>query len=74
MQASMDGAIIKVFAEPGQAVAKGDTLVILEAMKMEHPLKADVDGTVESVLVKAGDQVKLRQLLVEVAATEMSEE
>ncbi|KZZ40527.1 3-methylcrotonyl-CoA carboxylase [Oleiphilus sp. HI0118] len=74
VQASMDGAIIKVFAEPGQAVAKGDTLVILEAMKMEHPLKADVDGTVESVLVKAGDQVKLRQLLVEVAATEMSEE
>lgn len=74
VQASMDGAIIKVFAEKGQQVAKGDTLVILEAMKMEHPLKADVDGTVESVLVKAGDQVKLRQLLVEVAATETEKE
>ena len=71
IQASMDGAIIKVFAEAGQAVSKGDTLVILEAMKMEHPLKADIDGTVQSVLVTEGDQVKLRQLLVEVESSEV---
>lgn len=74
IQASMDGAIIKVFAQPGQEVTKGETLVILEAMKMEHPLKADVDGTVSSVLVNAGDQVKLRQLLVEVEASEETNE
>jgi len=74
VQASMDGAIIEVFASEGQAVSKGDTLVILEAMKMEHPLKADVDGVVQSVLVNAGDQVKLRQLLVEVEASEANQE
>lgn len=66
--ASMDGAIIDVFVEPGQSVTKGETLLILEAMKMEHPLKSDVDGVVESVTVTKGDQVKLRQLLVSVTA------
>ena len=74
IQASMDGAIIKVFAQPGQKVTKGETLAILEAMKMEHPLKADIDGKVSSVLVNAGDQVKLRQLLVQVEASEESNE
>lgn len=66
--ASMDGAIIEVFVEPGQRVSKGETLLILEAMKMEHPLKSDLDGQVESITVSKGDQVKLRQLLVSVQA------
>jgi len=66
--ASMDGAIIDVLASKGDQVKKGQTLVILEAMKMEHPLKSDVDGVVESVNVVKGDQVKLRQLLVSVIA------
>jgi len=70
IKASMDGAIIDVLVEPGQAVEKGQTLVILEAMKMEHPLKSDLDGVVASVNVQAGDQVKLRQLLVEVNAAD----
>jgi geranyl-CoA carboxylase alpha subunit len=68
VKASMDGAIVSVMAEPGQAVSKGQTLVILEAMKMEHPLKSDVDGIIKDVRVSQGDQVKLRQLLVEVEA------
>ena len=70
IKASMDGAIIEVQAEPGMRVVKGQTLVILEAMKMEHPLKSDVDGTVETVNVSPGDQVKLRQLLVNVKPDE----
>jgi geranyl-CoA carboxylase alpha subunit len=68
VKASMDGAIVSVMAEVGQQVTRGQTLVILEAMKMEHPLKSDVDGTIKEVRVSQGDQVKLRQLLVEVAA------
>ena len=68
--ASMDGAIIEVFVAPGDTVTKGQTLVILEAMKMEHPLKSDVDGVIDSVNVKKGDQVKLRQLLVNVHSKE----
>ncbi len=70
IKASMDGAIIDVQAEVGAKVEKGQTLVILEAMKMEHPLKSDVDGTVEAVNVSQGDQVKLRQLLVSVSPDE----
>jgi geranyl-CoA carboxylase alpha subunit len=62
----MDGAIIEVLVNLGEKVTKGQTLVILEAMKMEHPLKSDVDGVIESLTVKKGDQVKLRQLLVSV--------
>jgi len=70
IKASMDGAIIDVQAEIGMRVEKGQTLVILEAMKMEHPLKSDVNGTVEAVNVTQGDQVKLRQLLVSVTPDE----
>ena len=62
--ASMDGSIIDVSVEVGQRVTKGQTLLTLEAMKMEHPLKADRDGVVQEVLVAAGTQVKIRQLLV----------
>jgi len=66
--ASMDGAIIDVKAVEGAQVEKGQTLVMLEAMKMEHPLKADVTGIIESVKVSTGDQVKLRQILVTIKA------
>ncbi|MGO1750421.1 MAG: acetyl/propionyl/methylcrotonyl-CoA carboxylase subunit alpha [Marinobacter sp.] len=66
IQASMDGAIIDVLAEPGQTVRQGDTLVVLEAMKMEHPVKADCDGVVSEILTQKGDQVKRKQLLVEI--------
>ncbi len=62
--ASMDGAIIGVEVKVGQRVEKGDVVAVLEAMKMEHSLKADVDGLIESVTVVAGAQVKGKQLLV----------
>ncbi len=61
--ASMDGAIVAIAVAVGQPVSRGDTLLVLEAMKMEHPLKADSDGIVESINVSVGSQVKGRQLL-----------
>ncbi len=64
--ATMDGAIIDVLVEEGQPVRQGDVLVILEAMKMEHPVKADRDGRVCGVHTAQGDQVRRQQLLVEV--------
>ncbi|HTN33224.1 MAG TPA: acetyl/propionyl/methylcrotonyl-CoA carboxylase subunit alpha [Marinobacter sp.] len=70
VQASMDGAIIEVLTAPGQHVVQGETLVILEAMKMEHPIKADRDGIVSNVLTQKGDQVKRKQLLIEISAEE----
>lgn len=66
IKASMDGGIVDVLTAVGSTVQKGDTLVILEAMKMEHAMKADVAGVVKAVHVNKGDQVKGRQLLVEV--------
>jgi geranyl-CoA carboxylase alpha subunit len=67
----MDGAIVEVLVEEGATVSKGQLLVVLEAMKMEHPLKASIDGVVRRIGVSRGDQVKNRQLLVEIEASEI---
>jgi geranyl-CoA carboxylase alpha subunit len=66
VKAPMDGAIVEVLVSEGERVGKGQLLVVLEAMKMEHPLKAGVDGVIRRIQVTRGDQVKSRQLLVEV--------
>jgi geranyl-CoA carboxylase alpha subunit len=63
--APMTGTIAAVRVQPGDAVRKGQCLVILEAMKMEHEIVAPRDGRVASVLVAPGDQVATRKLLVE---------
>ena len=66
IKASMDGAIVEVLVTEGDVVEAGQTLVVLEAMKMEHPLKAGVDGTVTAISCEAGQQVKSKQLLATV--------
>jgi len=63
--APMNGAIIAVFAKPGDRVSRGQRVVVLEAMKMQHEISAERDGAVDKVLVKPGDQVATRQLLIE---------
>ncbi len=63
--AHSDGKIVAVLVAPGDVVSKGQTLVVLEAMKMEFQLGAPQAGTVETVSVAAGEQVKGRQLLVQ---------
>jgi geranyl-CoA carboxylase alpha subunit len=66
----MDGAIVEVLVNEGDEVEVGQTLVVLEAMKMEHPLKAEVAGKVANINVVAGDQVKGRQKLIQLQANE----
>ena len=66
--APMNGAIISVQAKPGDRVARGQCVVVLEAMKMQHEIAAERDGVIDKVLVKPGDQVATRQLLVELKA------
>lgn len=68
VKASMDGAIVDVLVAEGDSVEAGQTLVVLEAMKMEHPLKAGVAGIVKNIGCSAGQQVKSKQLLVTVEA------
>ncbi len=62
--APMPGVISTVFVAPGQAIKAGDVLVSIEAMKMETALHAEKDGTISEVLVRAGDQIDAKDLLV----------
>lgn len=66
VQAPMDGAIVDIRVSVGESVSKGQLLLVLEAMKMEHPLKAGIDGTVKELRVVTGDQVRNRQVLLEI--------
>ncbi|ROM56157.1 3-methylcrotonyl-CoA carboxylase [Pseudomonas canadensis] len=66
VKAPMDGAIVDVRVSAGDSVTKGQLLLVLEAMKMEHPLTADIDGVIKGVQVIAGDQVRNRQVLLEI--------
>ncbi|MES1949611.1 acetyl-CoA carboxylase biotin carboxylase subunit [Salinisphaera sp. S4-8] len=61
--ARMDGKIQRVDVAVGDQVQAGDTLLVLEAMKMEFSIAADIDGEIENLSCKAGDQVAARQLL-----------
>jgi acetyl/propionyl-CoA carboxylase alpha subunit len=58
LSAPMPATVVRVEVAPGTAVRHGDTLVILEAMKMELPIRATADGTVTAVHCKAGDLVQ----------------
>ncbi|WP_432474177.1 acetyl/propionyl/methylcrotonyl-CoA carboxylase subunit alpha [Amphritea sp. HPY] len=58
LTAPMNGAVVAVLVEAGQAVKEGETLVIMEAMKMEHSLKAPHDGTVAEIYFAEGDLVE----------------
>ena len=60
----MPGSIVSVSVQPGQRVRAGDTLLALEAMKMEAHVSAERDARVEAVLVAAGDRVQARDLLI----------
>ena len=63
VEAGAAGKIFKVEAKVGQAVKKGDAVVILEAMKMEIPVVAPEDGTVASIDVAVGDAVEAGAVL-----------
>ena len=58
VEAEMVANVWKVLVKPGATVASGDTLVILESMKMEIPVEAPVDGTVSAVNVEEGGVVQ----------------
>ena len=67
LEAPMPGVIVSVTVAGGDAVKAGDTLLVLEAMKMEHQVHAPGDGVVKRILFAPGDQVREGDLLVELA-------
>jgi 3-methylcrotonyl-CoA carboxylase alpha subunit len=67
LEAPMPGRIAAVRVASGVSVSKGDVLVVVEAMKMEHAVRAPKDGVVERVLVTEGRMVGLGDVLVEMA-------
>ena len=67
VKAPLPGVVTKVLVANGQAVKKGDTVVVLEAMKMENNITAECDGTVSGVCCAAGDSVMEGTTLVTIA-------
>ena len=65
--AEMVANVWKVVVAPGDRVAEGDTLVILESMKMEIPVIAEVDGKVSKVAVQEGGLVQEGDLIAEIS-------
>lgn len=65
VKAPMPGLVLNIMVEAGQAVQKGDPLIILEAMKMENVIKAAGEGRVKAVKVQQGVAVEKGQLLLE---------
>lgn len=68
--APMNGRIVSVNVEAGNTVKAGDTLLVMEAMKMEHRIRAHHDGLVAAIAVAAGDLVSEGQTLAEIGKTE----
>lgn len=68
VHAPMPGLVLSIAVEPGQSVAAGDSLLVLEAMKMENELRAHHDAVVKAVHVAPGEAVSKNALLIEFEA------
>ena len=64
LRSPLPGTVVEILAKTGQQVKEGDTLIVLEAMKMNNNLTAERDGVVKSILVEEGEAVKENTPLV----------
>ena len=69
LRAPMDGRIVAIKVAAGDTVARGQTLVVLEAMKIQHQLKAVLDARIEAISVQEGQQVANRTVLITMASS-----
>ena len=66
IKAELAGTVFELAAAPGDAVAAGDILLVIESMKMEIPVESPAAGTIRTILVRAGEVVAKGQTLVEI--------
>ena len=66
MLSPMPGKILKIFKKEGDKVLAGEAILVMEAMKMEHTIKAMTDGTIENIYFKVGDQIAAKVELVKI--------
>lgn len=66
LMTQMPGKVVKIMFNEGDKVAKGDTVLILEAMKMENEIKSGADGVIKSVNIKEGQALDTGFLMVEI--------
>ena len=64
LKAPMPGLVLEISVEVGQAVTKGDRLLVLEAMKMENVIKCPTDATVASIEINKGETVEKNQVMI----------
>jgi biotin carboxyl carrier protein len=69
MVTQMPGKVVKVLKKIGDSVQKGDTVVILEAMKMENEIKTSIDGVIKSINVQEGQTLESGVLMVDIEAS-----
>ncbi len=65
IKAPMPGLVLDIMVKIGDALQKGDSILILEAMKMENIIKAEGDAIVKEIIIKKGDAVEKNQILIE---------
>jgi len=70
IKAPMPGKVLSVIVEVGDSVAKGDGIMILEAMKMENVLKSEGDCVIKSILIEEGQSVEKGQVMIELEDVE----
>ena len=68
--ASTPGKVLQIMVKKGDSIKKGDTLLALEAMKMEHLIKSERDGVIQSLHVSCGQQVEREQILIQLKPLE----
>ena len=61
----MPGTIVSVHVAPGEKVVEGQTLAVIEAMKMQNVIKFEIEGVIDQVNIKSGDSVAVDELLIQ---------
>ena len=70
VRAPMHGQLLEILVNAGDTVKKGGKIAVLEAMKMQHEILAEIDGTVTNIAAKAGTQIAADDLIMEITALE----